>query len=71
VMFVAPGTPAEKTGLQKGDVVTAINGIGVDFFENIIAIRELFAEEAGTVYRFSILRDGKPMEIDLTLQDLY
>ena len=71
VMFVAPGTPAEKTGLQKGDIVKAINGIEVDYFENIIAIREMLAEEAGTIYRFSILRDGRVMELDLILQDLY
>ncbi|UCC11650.1 MAG: aspartyl protease family protein [candidate division WOR-3 bacterium] len=71
VMFVAPGTPAEKTGLQKGDIIKAINGIEVDYFENIIAIRELFAEKAGTTYQFSVLRDGKAMEVNLVLKDLY
>lgn len=71
VMFVAPGTPAEKTGLQKGDIIKAINGIEVDYFENIIAIRELLTEKAGTEYLFSIERNGKPMEVNLVLQDLY
>lgn len=71
VLFVAPGTPAERTGLQKGDIVKAINGIEVDYFENIIAIRELMTEQAGTTYRFSIVRNGKPVEVSLTLQDLY
>jgi hypothetical protein len=71
VLFVAPGTPAEKTGLHKGDIISAINGIGVDYFENIIAIRELLADPAGTTYRFSILRNGKPMDVNLVLQDLY
>jgi len=71
VMFVAPGTPAEKTGLQKGDIVKAINGIEVDYFENIIAIRELLTAKAGNKYLFSIERNGKPVEMSLTLRDLY
>jgi hypothetical protein len=70
VLFVAPGTPAEEAGFAEGDVIRTINGIGVDAFGGVIAIRQLLRAEAGTVYSVGISRDGKRMEFTLELREL-
>lgn len=70
VFFVAPGTPAEKAGFKKGDVVKSINGIPVERFAGVIAIGELFKENAGTQYTMEVSREGVTRQIRLTLKDL-
>jgi hypothetical protein len=71
VMFAAPNTPSHEAGFQKGDIIKAINGIDVHYFDGIIAIRKLFEEEAGTTYEFDVVRNSKPLKIELTLRDLF
>jgi len=71
VMFVSPNTPADKGGFREGDIVQSINRIDVDHFGGLIAIRELFEEEAGTQYEVEVVRDGKLMRLTLKLEDLY
>ncbi|HVP58147.1 MAG TPA: PDZ domain-containing protein, partial [bacterium] len=70
VFFVAKGTPAERAGFVKGDVVTAINGIPVASFSGLVAISELFKAEAGTVYAIEVIRGGKPYQLKLKLEEL-
>jgi hypothetical protein len=71
VAFVAPGAAASDAGLQKGDIVEAVNGIEVKYLNGILALRELFEDKAGTVYVFTIRREGKTSEATLTLRDPY
>jgi hypothetical protein len=71
VHFVSPHTPAAEAGFQKGDIIESINGIGVDYFAGVISIRELLREDAGSEYRFTILRDGKQKKIKMRLRELY
>ncbi len=71
VIFVSPNTPADEAGFEKGDIIETINGIGVEFYDGIIALRKLMREEAGTTYTVGILRKGKYLEKKLTLRDLY
>lgn len=56
-----PNSPAERAGLQWGDVVVAINGLptpDVQSFANARASRE-----GGAMVRF--VRDGKEREVEL------
>jgi membrane-associated protease RseP (regulator of RpoE activity) len=71
VLFISPGSPAEKAGFQPGDIVTEINRIAVEHLAGLLAIKELFEADAGTEYMIEILRDGSPMTLKLTLEDLY
>lgn len=71
VMFVSPNTPAEKAGFKEGDIVQSINHVDVDHFAGLIAIGELFEDQAGTEYEFEVVRDGELMELTLKLEDLY
>jgi hypothetical protein len=71
VVFVSPNTPAHEIGFEKGDIIKAINGIDVQFYNGIIALRKLMRQEAGTIFTVDLLRDTRVMKKQLTLRDLY
>jgi len=71
VLYASPGTPADEAGFHEGDVVVAINGIGVDHFGGLVELRALLREEPGAEYAFVVERDGEAMECALVLRDLY
>ena len=65
---VTAGGPASKAGLQKGDVIEALNGQTV---EDINSLRLQIASMApGTVARLKVLSNGKEREVDVTLGEL-
>jgi len=62
---IQPGGGAEKAGLKKGDVITALNGAAVsdsNAFRNMIA-----GTAPGTDVTLTILRDGREQQIRATL----
>nr|WP_240917598.1 trypsin-like peptidase domain-containing protein [Phycicoccus sp. HDW14] len=65
VTSVGAGTPAAKAGLQKGDVITALNGDPVDSAESLVGyVRE---QTVGSTVKLTVLRDGKSIEVRATL----
>ncbi|HEU5247717.1 MAG TPA: PDZ domain-containing protein [Candidatus Udaeobacter sp.] len=77
VTNVEPGTPAMKAGLQIGDIVTAVanneidqNGNYVDPLYGKIEFTNLLTAHAyaGDVVPFRIQRNGKPMQLNVTLE---
>jgi serine protease Do len=65
---VQDDSPAQKAGLQAGDVITAVNGAKVDDARHL---RLVIAQLApGTKISLTALRDGKEKTFDATLQDL-
>src|ERR1043165_5990493 len=77
VTNVEPGTPAMKAGLQVGDIVTAVanneidqNGNYVDQLYGKIEFTNLLTAHAysGDVVPFRIERNGKPMQLKITLE---
>jgi len=71
VVFVAPGTPADKAGFLKGDIIRSINGTDAGSFGGIIEVRNLFLEEAGMEYNIEVIRAGSGQALKLILEDLY
>jgi len=62
---VLDGTPADESGLNKGDIVTEVNGERVtDGIALIVAIR---AHQPGETLAFTVLRDGEERTIKVTL----
>jgi serine protease Do len=65
---VEPGAPASKAGLKVGDVITAINGNPV---EDVNAFRFSVAGfSSGTTVNLKVLRDGKTMDLPVTLAEV-
>ena len=65
---IQPGSPADKFGLQRGDVIVKIGGKDVKTSEDVVyAVRNKLA---GDKVKFEIYRDGKKMSLDVTLGDV-
>ena len=62
---IAPGSPAEKAGLKSGDIVLAIEGTTVDAEHPLDALLTSYAP--GQSVHLTILRDGKQMDVSVTL----
>ena len=67
VNSVVTGSPAEKAGLRRGDVITAING------ESIRTGNDLRNEVSqllpGTATKLSVIRDGKEQTVNVTVAE--
>jgi putative serine protease PepD len=62
---IVPDTPADTSGLEKGDVITEVDGARViDGIALIVAIR---THQPGEKVEFTVLRDGKERSVTLTL----
>jgi putative serine protease PepD len=67
VQAVIPGAPAERAGLQPGDIITAVDGTQVHSVDElIIAIRE---HKVGQTVTLTFLRGGKKQTAKATLED--
>jgi serine protease Do len=65
VAQVSPDSPASKGGLRQGDVVTEVNGQKVVNGSGLqVAVSEM---TPGTAVKLGVMRDGKPMTLDLTV----
>lgn len=65
VYQVQPGSAADRAGLRRGDIVTALNGTAVDdpnTFRNIIA-----GSAPGTEVTLTVKRDGREQQVRATL----
>lgn len=72
VSAVAPGSDAEAQGIRVGDIVTAINGVGVRETADVAEIISQY--EVGAIMTFTIYRDGETLYIDVALvetSDIY
>jgi hypothetical protein len=77
VTNVEPNTPAMKAGLHVGDIVTAVanreidqNGNYIDSLHGKIEFTNLLTAHAyaGDVVPFRVQRNGKPVQLDVTLE---
>lgn len=81
VVDVTPNSPADKAGLQGstrqvtidgstvrvgGDVITAIDGESIKTFDDLVAYLAR-STQVGQTVKLTVLRDGKPVSIDVTL----
>jgi serine protease Do len=62
---IIPGGPAEKTGLQRGDILTEINNQPIDDEHPFINL--LFQYEPGQVVLFTVIRGSEEFKVEITL----
>ena len=62
---VFDNTPAEEFGLQKGDVIVAVNGKTIEGMNHLRAAIAMY--KPTTTVSISILRDGQTQDISVTL----
>jgi len=65
VVVVETGTPAAAAGLVEGDVVVAFNNEPVHGAASLTAFVRSYT--SGDTVTLTVVRDGKPLEIDVTL----
>jgi len=62
------GSPAEKAGLKSGDVILSVSGKPVKDARDLA--RQIANEGVGTNIKLSVVRDGKPQDISVTLAQM-
>ncbi len=65
VMQVAPGSPAEKAGLQTNDVILALGSQKIDQTHTLTSL--LFTHKPGEQVTLTVVREGKQISVPLTL----
>jgi Do/DeqQ family serine protease len=67
VNSVQSGSPADKAGIRRGDVITAVNGAAIKDSNNL---RNDLAQMApGTTAKLTVIRDGKDQTFDVTIAE--
>ena len=61
---VYPGTGAEKAGLASGDIIKSVDDKPVKTVNELV--KEIQKKKVGQKLKLNIIRDGKPMTIDVT-----
>ena len=64
---VYPDTPGAKAGLQRGDVVVAVDGVAVEDTDSLV--RTVGNHKPGDTLKLSVIRDGKNKSIKVTLSE--
>ena len=64
INYIRPGSPAEKAGFKKGDVLIKINGENIYKYK-LEALEKKFFYKTGKNLHFLILRNQAPLELEL------
>jgi S1-C subfamily serine protease len=65
VTSVEPGSPADRSGILGGDVITSYDGHGVSGMLDLIA--KVRATAPGTRVTLDVVRDGRTLTIDVRI----
>lgn len=66
-IYSVDGNNAKKAGFKQGDMVYSVDGEEITSFETLSSI--VTSHEVGDTLKFTVLRDGNAIDIDLTLEE--
>jgi len=69
VSAVSEGSPAEKAGIQRGDVITGINGQAVKDSNSLR--NQVSRLKPGSTVTLTVLRSGQPRQVSVKLAELH
>ncbi len=69
VQEVIAGSPADKAGMKQGDIITKLGGKKISGDDEGMLAREIGAHKVGETVRAEVYREGKTMEIQITLEE--
>ena len=67
VSNVRSGSAADKAGVKRGDIITAINGEKID--DGNVLRNKVASTPPGTEIKLTVLRDGSPITLTATLDE--
>jgi serine protease Do len=67
VTDVVPGSPAEKAGIVRGDVVRKVNGN--DIKDSVSLVNRISETEIGSSLTLGLVRDGQPKEVTVEVAE--
>ena len=67
VSSVKPGSSADKAGVKRADIITAINGEKID--DSNVLRNKVASTAPGTEIKLTIVRDGKELELTAKLDE--
>ncbi|MDZ6935200.1 serine endoprotease DegQ [Escherichia coli] len=65
VSEVLPGSGSAQAGVKAGDIITSLNGKPLNSFAELRS--RIATTEPGTKVKLGLLRNGKPLEVEVTL----
>ncbi len=72
VTRILPGTQAESADIKPGDIITKLNGEGLDAYrlqDAEVLVRKVEDLDIGSDAKLTMLRDGKEMEVSVSLEE--
>lgn len=74
VTLVEPGSPAAAAGLQRGDMLTFVDGVDFVNANSAAGVERinagLFPDSAGTAHQFTLLRNGSAYGVTMTAAEV-
>jgi len=64
---VTPGSPAQKAGLQRGDIIVAVDGEKVPDLRKLL--RRVASAEVGSKISITYIREGKEQTVEATIEE--
>jgi len=71
ISFISSNSPGDKAGLLAGDILVEVDGKAVEANAPIIPLRQILRGPAGSSLLIRVQREGQPVSVNLTLEDLY
>jgi S1-C subfamily serine protease len=64
---VDPGSDAARKGIQRGDIIVALDGVRITSQEELESL--VFTHQVGDIAEVTVYRSGRQATVQLTIQE--